>query len=94
MIISQLVRVACGSIANGHGWSILHARRWDEAQLARLQKVFEPLNAVDDMVHSLEGERAGAWQSISHLTAKEIAMEWSGDWMAQAMSGAMARLIT
>ena len=93
MIISQLVRVACGSIANGHGWSVLHARRWDEAQLARLQKVFEPLNAVDDMVHSLEGERAGAWQSISHMTAKEIAMEWSGDWMAQAMSGGPAPLV-
>ena len=58
MLIDQLVRIACASIANQRAWDVLHAREWPEPQLAELQSVLPSTDLVGGIVHAFEGERA------------------------------------
>jgi hypothetical protein len=58
MLIDQLVRIACASIANRRAWDVLHSQEWSEPQLAALQAALPPTDLVGGIVHAFEGERA------------------------------------
>lgn len=92
ILISQLVRVALGAIANGRVWAVLNAREWNESELAELQGALSSEDFTTAMVRSLEGERAGALYEMRHASSQQLAEIWSGDAMAMALSGGPAPL--
>ncbi len=92
ILISQLVRVACGSIANARVWSVFHARDWNESELASLQKTLTGGSYTAPMVRSLEGERAGGLYEIQHATSEDLVEMMRGDALARAFGGGPAPL--
>jgi hypothetical protein len=58
MLISYLVRLACLEKALQPLWEGLAERRWSEAQLSELQRLFEQYDFVADLKLGLNGERA------------------------------------
>ncbi len=77
LLISQLVRVACASIACSRTWAVVHAQPWTEPQLARLQAALPSTRFVEAMVRSLEGERALALQEFRDPSNQRLADVWS-----------------
>ena len=58
LLISQLVRFACDSIALHALWEGMADHRWDEEQLAGFQKLLDQRDHAAGIVRALEGERA------------------------------------
>lgn len=73
LLISQLVRIACASIANSRTWGVLHAQDWSEDQLRALQASLRATNLVEGVVHSLRGERALVLQEFRAKSSSQIA---------------------
>lgn len=92
ILISQLVRIACASIANSRVWSVSYARDWDEKQLARLQEALPGWNFVPALARSMQGERAGSYYEIMHAPTKELADIMTGDAIMAAMGNGPAPL--
>jgi hypothetical protein len=57
LLISRLVRIAMDSIAMQPIWEGLLDRRWNESQLATLQKALESRDHLKEMAQALRGER-------------------------------------
>ncbi|HTD66889.1 MAG TPA: hypothetical protein VK846_10215 [Candidatus Limnocylindria bacterium] len=58
MVIFQLVRQACASLAFNATWEVLQAEDWSDEQLEELQKAWERADFSSDMAASFEMERA------------------------------------
>jgi hypothetical protein len=72
LLISMLVRIAMLEWAIQPLWAGLAERRWDDAQLARLERRLEQVNVVANMQRCLRGERVFA---LALLTATETRSE-------------------
>jgi hypothetical protein len=65
LLISALVQIAMVESAISPIWAGLAERRWDDAQLARLEARLDRVNLVADMRHCLRGERVFALTLLS-----------------------------
>jgi hypothetical protein len=92
LLISQLVRIACVSIANSRIWSVLHAGDWNEAQLARIQAALPARDLGPGLLRGLEGERAMCLAELRGDGA-DLATVWaSGDEMMAGLNAGGAGL--
>ncbi len=90
LLISQLVRIACGAVADRRAWSVLYAREWDDRQLLRLQRFMAVSDFVNPLLHSLEFERAVALQEFRDEPSDDLSrmLEFDVDQaLAQAFGG-------
>jgi hypothetical protein len=60
LVISQLVRIACGALAQGAVWEALQADGWTEPELAALQAQWQRLEYLQPLGNALRMERAMA----------------------------------
>ncbi len=67
LLISQLVRFACDSIAMRALWHGLADHRWDDAQLAKFQDLLDRRDYAGGMLRALEGERALGNEAAEYL---------------------------
>ncbi len=67
LLISQLVRFACDSIAMHALWEGMAVHRWDDAQLAAFQKLLGQRDHAAGIVRALEGERAFGSEAMEML---------------------------
>lgn len=57
ILISELVRIAMGSIAGADTWQALQADGWSDSQLQAMAKAWEHTSFLDGFIGGLEGER-------------------------------------
>ncbi|HLP78388.1 MAG TPA: hypothetical protein VK327_15905, partial [Candidatus Paceibacterota bacterium] len=69
-LISQLVRLAQGSIATRTVWQGLAEHRWTDAQLAAFQNAFSRINYLPGLELAFEGERACGIQTMDGWISK------------------------
>lgn len=72
VLIAQLVRTACASIASSRLWQVAHARDWSESDLAMLQEALEPSELSDGLAHSLVFERSLLLYDLRRLSAADF----------------------
>ena len=65
LLISQLVRIAALNIGAWTTWQALQNEGWSDAQLAKLQGVWEHAGVLDQLPATIEGERAVARITIA-----------------------------
>src|SRR4029077_3756611 len=64
VLVSGLVRTMMISMMIQPVWEGLARGQWTSNQIALMQTRLEGINVVDDMLHTLRGDRAGAIRSI------------------------------
>jgi hypothetical protein len=88
LIISELVRDACATIAWQASWELVVSGRCNESQLARLQSAWENLDFVHPMEIAIEMERA---MTLDHfrllLASHEAVYKLAGERETAAESG-------
>jgi len=84
LIISQLVRIACGSILWNSTWAALQSPGWTEEQLAPVQAAWQRLDFLTDMIAGCEMERAMTIEHYKQLRASRAAR---ASFIAQTESG-------
>lgn len=67
LLISQLVRFACDSLAMHALWEGIADHRWNEEQLAGFQKLLDRRDHATGIVRALEGERAFGNEAMEML---------------------------
>jgi hypothetical protein len=60
LVISQLVRIACGALLQTAVWEAVQTEDWTDAQLAALQEAWERMEYLGPMADALRMERAMA----------------------------------
>jgi hypothetical protein len=72
ILISQLVRNAVIAIAVSYCWPLLEADNLTDADLARLQGIFERVDPIGPMVLGLQGERAMGRDTFEMIRSSQI----------------------
>jgi hypothetical protein len=72
IIISQLVRIAVVAIALENCWALLQQDDVSDAQLARLQGVFDPIDFPAGMASALEMERVMGRDAVHKMRAGDL----------------------
>ncbi len=67
LLISHLVRIGCLNLALQPVWEGLAEHRWNEAQLAALEKELVRANPLVEGVHALQGERIMATRELERM---------------------------
>jgi hypothetical protein len=60
VLVNQMIRVAIAGLGVSATWEVLQAQGWNDAQLAGLQTQWEKLKLLEQVLFSLEVERAMA----------------------------------
>jgi len=80
-LVAQMIRVAVAGLGLSVTWEALQAPGWNDRQLERLQKAWEPLDMVDAVEKGFEGARAGGYEVFS-MTRRS-----SGDHVGRHLRG-------
>ena len=67
VLLSKLVRIAIGSMGLYTTWQALQAPDWNEAQLQKLQQIWQSTSFIDDLPKALEMERIMGTSAIEEF---------------------------